>query len=413
MSSIDSATGSAGEPGRTSVYFDGTSSRRRAVTLLFGERLELHDVSGAVAFWRYVDIRRADGPPDVLRVTCTDAPALARLEIRDAAIAAELISRCARFDENAPGRRGVGAIIGWSLAAAVSIVAVVMFGVPFAADRLAPLVPQSFERQLGDVAEKQVNEMFGGAVCSGATGQAAFIKLVSAVDSAAGLENPVRAEVLASPVPNAFALPGGKVYLFNGLLARAESPDEIAGVLAHEFGHLKHRDGLRNLIYNGGSSFLIGLLFGDVTGSGAVIFTSRALVTASYSRDAESNADGFSIEVMHRLGRSPKAMGELLNRVTGKEGDKSLSILASHPMTEDRLKRMTEEDRPASGPPLLTADEWSALKAICNPPAGRAGVERSLNSVDGSVARVDHSLSKCKALFPKGQGAVPGVNCAN
>jgi Zn-dependent protease with chaperone function len=427
MDSIDSTASSAGEPGRTSVYFDGTSSRRRAVTLVFGERLELHDASGPVALWPYADIRRADGPPGVLRITCTEAPALARLEIRDAVIAAELISRCARLDENAPGRRGVGAIVGWSLAAAVSIVAVVMFGVPFAADRLAPLVPQSFERRVGDVAEKQVNAMFGGKVCNQVSGQAAFTKLVSTVNAAAGLDSPVRAEVLASPIPNAFALPGGKVYLFNGLLARAESPDEIAGVLAHEFGHLKHRDGMRNLIYNGGSSFLIGLLFGDVTGSGAVVFTSRALVTASYSRDAESNADAFSIEVMHRLGRSPKAMGELLTRVTGKEVDKSLSILASHPMTEDRLKRMTEEDRPASGPPLLTAEEWSALKAICSPAVNRPALDHSLTSVDGSlisggrpatsgtrsVTSVDRSLPKCKTLFPTGQAAIPGINCSN
>ncbi len=102
---------------------------------------------------------------------------------------------------------------------------------------------------------------------------------------------------------------------------------------------------MRNLIYTGGSSFLIGLLFGDITGSGAVIFTSRALVTASYSRDAERNADGFSIDVMHRLGRSPKALGELLTRVTGKEVDKGLSILANHPLTEERLQQMSEADQ--------------------------------------------------------------------
>ena len=127
--------------------------------------------------------------------------------------------------------------------------------------------------------------------------------------------------MLSTPVPNAFALPGGKVYLFSGLLAKAENPDEIAGVLAHELGHLRHRDGTRNLIYNGGTSFLIGLLFGDITGSGALIFASRSLVTASYSREAEQNADTFAIDVMHRLGRSPKPMGELMFRVTGKEGD--------------------------------------------------------------------------------------------
>ena len=97
-------------------------------------------------------------------MSCLTAPALARLEICDAAQAAELTARCTRLDENIPGRHGVGAIIGWSLAAAVSIVAVVMFGVPLAADRLAPLVPPSLERRLGDAAEGQVKVLFGGKV---------------------------------------------------------------------------------------------------------------------------------------------------------------------------------------------------------------------------------------------------------
>ena len=126
------------------------------------------------------------------------------------------------------------------------------------------------------------------------------------------------------------------------------------------------------------------MLFGDITGSSALIFASRSLVTASYSREAEANADTVSIEVMHRLGRPTKPMGELLFRVTGKEGDKGLSILANHPLTEDRLTRMSDEDRPPSGPPLLTAEEWTSLKAICS---------RTLRHRTGSAL----SISACSA----------------
>lgn len=352
-------------PNGSVVYFDGTTNRRRLVTLAFGDRLELHEPLQAVVRWPYDDIRRADSPAGTLRLTCLSVSALARLEIRDSALASDLIARCPRLDENHPSRGGAATIVGWSLAAAASIIAVVLFGVPLAADRLTPLVPQAVERRMGDVADGQVKALFGNKVCNGAAGQAAFAKLVNTLREAAGLDPSIQTAVLATPVPNAFALPGGRVYLFNGLLAKAENPDEIAGVLAHELGHLRHRDGTRNLIYNGGTSFLIGLLFGDVTGSGAVVFASRSLVTASYSREAEQNADNFSIDVMHRLGRPTKAMGELLFRVTGKQGDSGLSILASHPMTEDRLQRMSEVDRPASGPPLLTAQEWDSLKAIC------------------------------------------------
>jgi Zn-dependent protease with chaperone function len=355
------------EPASSAIYFDGKSNRRRLVTLAFRDQLELHEPQEAITVWPYADVRRVDSPAGTLRLTCVTALALARLEVRDAVLAAELASRCGRLDENVPGRRGVAAIVGWSLAAAVSIVLVVLFGVPLAADRLTPLVPESFERRLGDVADGQVKTLFGGKVCDNADGRLAFVKLVNALREAAGLDTSVQSGVLATPIPNAFALPGGKVYLFNGLLAKADNVDEVAGVLAHELGHLSHRDSLRGVIYNGGTSFLIGLLFGDITGSSALIFASRTLVTASHSREAEQDADSFAIETMHRLGRLAKPMGELMLRVTGKEGDKGLSIVSSHPLTEDRLARMSREDRPASGPPLLTAEEWRSLKSICGP----------------------------------------------
>ena len=347
------------------IYFDGMSSRRRAAALVFADMLEIDAGDGAATRWAYADIRRADSPSGTLRVSCLTAPPLARLEIRDAAVAAELTSHCLGIDENYPSRRGVATIVGWSVAAAVSIIGVVFFGVPLAADRLAPLVPESFERRLGDVAERQVKLLFGDKVCSNPAGQQAFAKLVNALREPAGLDPSVQSAVLSTPIPNAFALPGGKVFLFDGLLAKAQNPDEIAGVLAHELGHLKHRDNMRGLIYNGGTSFLIGLLFGDITGSSALIFASRTLVTASHSREAEGNADSFAINVMQRLGRSPKPMGELLFRVTGKEGGGGLSILSGHPLTEDRLARMSREDQPAKGPPLLTPEEWQALKSIC------------------------------------------------
>lgn len=357
----------ADRPGAPAFYFDGLSSRRHAVSLTFRDRLEISEGGQALAVWPYADIRRADSPSGTLRLTCLTAPVLARLEIRDKAVAEAVISRSLRLDEDLPGRRGIAAIVGWSLAAAISIVAIVLFGVPLAADRLAPLVPQAFERRLGGVAEGQVKVMFGGKICDHGAGPAAFAKLVNAVREAGGLDTSVETAVLSTPIPNAFALPGGKVYLFSGLLAKAENADEIAGILAHEMGHLKHRDGTRNLIYNGGTSFLIGLLFGDITGSGALIFASRSLVTASYSREAEQNADTFSIDVMHSLGRPTKPMGELMFRVTGKEADKGLSILAGHPLTEDRMARMAKEDRPPSGPPLLSPEEWMSLKEICKP----------------------------------------------
>src|SRR5437763_10658420 len=118
---------SAGTNG-PSVYFDGHSSRRCAVTLVFGDRLEMQSPE-TVTEWNYADIRRVDAPSGTLRLSCLTAPSLARLEVRDATLAAELVPRCAQLDNNVPGRLGVAAIIGMSLVVTASLVYIHMCGV--------------------------------------------------------------------------------------------------------------------------------------------------------------------------------------------------------------------------------------------------------------------------------------------
>src|SRR5260370_25235215 len=82
------------------IYVDATSSGRRTVALAFADQLEVNEDERSLAAWSYADIRRADSPSGTLRLTCLTAAALAGLEIRDAVVAAELSSRCARLDEN-------------------------------------------------------------------------------------------------------------------------------------------------------------------------------------------------------------------------------------------------------------------------------------------------------------------------
>src|SRR5262249_25960732 len=120
------------------------------------------------------------------------------------------------------------------------------------------------------------------------------------------------------------------------------------------------------IIQTGGTSFLVGLLFGDVSGAGALLFVGRSLFDASYSRDQERAADAFAADVMRKLGRSPKAMGELLVRMT--DGHKDMTLLSSHPLSKDRLAMMSKDAGSGSGPELLTAAEWKALKNICPQP---------------------------------------------
>jgi Zn-dependent protease with chaperone function len=347
------------------IFFDGASGRRRDVTLTFDARLLLHEGAAELAAWPYSSIRVADAPPGRRRFRSLEALDLARLEIPDGALADRLIAVSSNLHR---GTLTIATerVVLWSLAAAVSILFIVFIGVPYAADRLAPLIPVWVEKRIGDAVEGQVGAIFGRRLCMEPKGRAALDKMLGELGGAAGLPLP-EASVVASPIPNAAALPGGKIFLFQGLLRKAQNSDEIAGVLAHEIGHVVHRDGMRKLIESGGTSFFIGLLFGDVTGTGAALFAARQLLEASYSRDAERNADAFAIETMQRLGRSPAAMGELLLRVTGDERDRPLplSILATHPLTGDRLETLKRAADPANGAPLLSPQEWDKLRAIC------------------------------------------------
>ncbi|HXW72071.1 MAG TPA: M48 family metallopeptidase [Methylocella sp.] len=357
---------SAGEGSFPALYLDGLTNQKHRVTVVPSASLDITGDGVSVAAWCYDDIRRADGPHGVLRLRNAAAAEFARLEVSEPTAQAWLQDLCKRLDgEGAAGHVSTARIVAWSLAAAASLLAVIWFGVPIIAAQLTGLVPLSWEKRLGEATDTQVRAIFGGRSCASAEGGAALTKLVSTLQAAAGLPIPLQPVVLDSSVANAFALPGGKIYILNGLIGKAESPDELAGLLAHELGHVAHRDGLRRLIQDSGTGFFAGLLLGDVTGGAMLASAGRVALRAAYSRETEANADRYAIALMEKLGRSPKPMGDLLLRISDPEKDNPLSIFATHPLREDRLAMLAAAARAPTGTPLLLFGEWRALKAIC------------------------------------------------
>src|SRR6266436_8159664 len=201
------------------VFFDGRSSRRRGVTLTFADCLEIADPHASdgtsLASWPYDAVRRVDGPEDVLRLACTSAPPLARLELRDPTARANILRLCRALD----GPGSAAAVSVWriaaaSLAAAAAILAMVWFGMPVLADRLAAVIPYAWEKPLGDAIDPRVRAMFGTA-CEKPDGVAALRKLVGEQQAIAQLPITPDPAVLRSTVPNAFALPGGRIYVLS------------------------------------------------------------------------------------------------------------------------------------------------------------------------------------------------------
>jgi predicted Zn-dependent protease len=187
--------------------------------------------------------------------------------------------------------------------------------------------------------------------------------------AAARLPVPLRVDVVRRPDLNAFALPGGHIYIYEGLIDKAETPDELAGVLAHEMGHLAHRDGTRTALQTAGLSFLFGMMLGDFVGGGAVVIAARTVLKSSYSRQVEAQADSFSVALMSKMGADPHALAVILARLVS-DKDEGLKILLDHPETKDRINAINAIVTAGATTQLLDPAEWNALKHICAPLPG-------------------------------------------
>jgi Zn-dependent protease with chaperone function len=359
------------------IFFDGESTVRHEVTVEAApDVLRVRAADGQVlAQWPYAEVEHLSAPAGVLRLGRIKNPVLARLEVRDPELAHAIDEHAVTVDRSGVSeRRGRRKVVFWSIAAVASLLIVGIFAVPEIATRLAPIIPYSVERRLGDAIDIQVRRALDPGtkgvsfVCGDhvkeKAGREAFDKLVAKLLAAANLPIPVKVRVLRLPDANAIALPGGHVYVFKGLIDGARTPDELAGVIAHELGHVAHRDGTRSVLQAAGISLLFGMFLGDFVGGGAVVYAARALLQTRYSRSVETAADDFSVEVMTKVQGDPRALGVILQRIAGMTHGAFRYVL-SHPESKVRMARI-EASMP-KGPvrPLLTDAEWAELKRIC------------------------------------------------
>lgn len=354
-------------------YFDGKTAARREVTVSAAANgLVVVGADGKpVGLWRYRTLTLAEevlpGRPLRLR---PEAAAAESLLVADHGILAELTPLAPNLLPSAAARVSRGMM--WGLGGALSLAALaalVFFGVPPAARFLAGLVPPSWEARWGRSIERQVVELFGLAgegdgarVCVDAAGRAAFEKMLRRIAAESDAPYDFRLLVVDSEAVNAFALPGGGIVFFHGLLDFAEGPGEVAGVLAHEVGHVIHRHGTEALM----KGFALDIAVNIVTGGGWSGDIGKALIGSSYSRDAESEADATGLALMAAAGYDGRGMAAFLHRLEEKEGDipGALALLSSHPLSARRAAIAEATAQP--GAPPLSPDEWKALQAICD-----------------------------------------------
>jgi Zn-dependent protease with chaperone function len=373
------------------LYFDGTCSARHEVkveAVAAGLRITAKKPAGRVLDeWAYADLRRMSAPDGVLRLSRCGETLLARLEIRDAELTCAIEDRAETLDRGGAGERRLRRkIVALSFAAGVSLIVTAIYGVPELATQLVPFVPVSAERKLGEAVDKNIHatldsQHLGAAFTCGRgpselEGRAALDKLVGKLETAAALPLALRVDVIRRSEPNAVALPGGHVYINQGLIDQAQTPDELAGVLAHEMGHVAARDGTRVVLQTAGLSFLFGMMLGDFVGGGAVVIAAKTVLKSSYSRRVESAADAYSVALMQKAGGDPHALAVILARIVV-DKDNGIAILRDHPETRDRIAAINAVAAGAPTAPFLAVAEWNALKQICAPLPAKDATSKS------------------------------------
>lgn len=335
------------------TLYDGQSARRFAVELDWDEAgLILRGESDGIDTVPFASLDLVDRTPEGLVFARADrAGWRLRLAYDSPPDLLARLPQGARYGRLID-RVGLGrAVIGLALASAL-VIALVMT----APSWLGPRVPASWERRIGDAMIGDIDPY----TCHTPASDAALKRLVASVDPG---QPKVRVELAKTDMINAVALPGGRVLVFDGLIQQATSPDELAGVIGHEIGHVRKRHVMQALLRQFGLSIMLSGSNSNIGG------TLGGLAAMSYSREAEAEADAFSREQMAAADISPAPTAAFFARLRkgeGEGGDKAMTWLDSHPDTASRQKAFAAAQiKNHAYRPVLGPDEFAALRNAC------------------------------------------------
>lgn len=350
-------------------FVDGRSPQvREAAVEAWTEGLHIrHD--GGDAVWAWADIIRRDGAPGEARLSWRgdDAQRLT-LSASDwrALKPAGARSSEGRVRFASEAKIGAGLVL-----LAVAIFGVIFLAAPVMGDAVGRWAPPSWEARMGAAAEAQVSGLF--PPCRGpgvAAGDAALTRLAERLGAHADARFPITVTLVKAPMPNAFALPGGRVMVNSALIEEAGDPDEAAGVLAHEVAHVAER----HVVKGYARAMTIGALADLVIGGGgtaAPVAAGVVNVTAlRYSRADEAEADARGMDYLQASGLDPSALARFFDRVLKIESDRKFAggrlpeFFSDHPDTRRRAEASRARTRPGTAP-AMDAAEWAAVKAAC------------------------------------------------
>ncbi len=236
--------------------------------------------------------------------------------------------------------------------------------IPFISKYVAQLVPYDQEQKLSE--HLKLSDLGDIKACSPEKeSQAAFDKLMKRLyplhkDDVPGF---IKVEIVKYPVSNALTFPGGRIVIFDDVIINAKSPEELAGVIAHEIGHAKKRHVMQKIVSTLSMAAIFQFIGGDFSSALAIDpSTVLSIGTLAFDRGMETEADQFAYDRLVESKVNPHDVAGFFERLS-MNSDK-YAILSSHPGDETRIKLFRKKND-VKASPILNAKEWQALKDYC------------------------------------------------
>jgi len=229
----------------------------------------------------------------------------------------------------------------------VAVLAILWVGNNAILNYVVQRLPSSLEDEIGKSVMMEVKERFKFVV------EPEYTNYLSVVGRRMNAAMPKGTKefkyyVIDVPIVNAFAVPGGYVLVCRGLIEQTDSPEELAGVLAHECAHLTQRHSMRQIAGTQAPGLVMKYFFGQHN-SVLTLFASAAAYIGqqSYSRAQETEADEIGFDYLVKAEINPEGMIRFFRKVKAMEsGFSDPTFLRSHPPTEERLEKLEKKMEP-------------------------------------------------------------------
>ena len=327
--------------GKQSVAFpvqvkqEGNVLRITAEDQSFTKFWNLDEVkSNSYSSTKRISLQYGEFPAQILEFDDNDAVIIKRL-IRNTSAIQQIEYKITQANP-------VKLVISSILVIGVTIATYLLFVAPFIGEQAVKILPRSVEVKAGNAIYNNIQL----TLKKDSLRSAKLLEFYEVCGFASDYE--IDFTYADNSMINAFALPGGKIIIFDGIIDEMESWEELAALMAHELAHVNERHSFEALAKSFSSYIFLSVLTGDVAGTSAIVIENASHVNdMANSRIFEKEADVQGLNYLKELQIQPEAMVNLFRRLSGKDEDvskleKGIEFLSTHPLTEKRIEYLKE-----------------------------------------------------------------------